>query len=81
MMDSGDSSPVLPRRPIDSVVRPIVRFMHVQAASGVVLLLCTLVALFLANSPWSESYLQFWRTKVGFSFETQQKIDIAALWE
>lgn len=67
-MADKDQNPVqLPKRPIDRVVRPIVRFMHVQAASGVVLLICTLVALALANSAASDAFLDFWKTSVGFS--------------
>lgn len=67
MTDTADRRPQLPKRPIDKVVRPIVRFMHVQAASGVVLLMCTLIALALANSSAAEAFLEFWRTQVGFT--------------
>jgi NhaA family Na+:H+ antiporter len=41
--------------------------MHVEAASGIVLLTATVVALLLANSAWSESFLGFWKTELGFS--------------
>jgi NhaA family Na+:H+ antiporter len=41
---------LLPREPIHRIVEPIARFMHVEAASGVLLLLCTAIALVLANS-------------------------------
>lgn len=62
----------LPREPIHRVTGPIGRFLHIEAASGVVLLLATVVALAFANSPWAEHYLKFWKTEVGFrvgSFE------------
>jgi NhaA family Na+:H+ antiporter len=62
----------LPGEPIDRIAKPLERFLRVEAASGVVLLLCTLVALALANSAASEGYLGFWKTRVGFrigSFE------------
>jgi Na+:H+ antiporter, NhaA family len=36
-------------------VRPIERFLHVEAASGIVLLVATAMALGWANSRWSES--------------------------
>jgi NhaA family Na+:H+ antiporter len=39
-------------------------FMQVEAASGVVLMLAAIVALVWANSPWWESYFDFWHTKV-----------------
>ncbi len=59
---------MMPRAPIDAIVDPIVRFLHVEAASGVVLLLCTTIALVAANSSYSADYLGFWKTEVGFSF-------------
>ena len=58
----------LPRQPIDRIVAPIVRFMHVEAASGIALMACAVFALVAANSPYAESYLAFWKTDVGFTF-------------
>ena len=58
---------LLPREPIHRLVDPLARFLHVEAASGVLLLVCTAVALVLANSGASEWYLALWKTKVGFS--------------
>ncbi len=58
----------LPTGAIERIVEPIVRFMHIQASSGVVLLLATIAALVVANSPWSAAYLGFWRTEVGVSW-------------
>lgn len=62
-----DKSP-LPTEPIDRIVGPLARFMHVEAAGGVVLLLFTVAALGLANSPWSEAFLAIWKTKVGVTW-------------
>ena len=58
---SHDSSqaPTLPRAHIDRIVEPLARFLHVEAASGVVLLLCTIVALVLANSSLADGFLGF----------------------
>lgn len=61
-------APQLPRTPITKLTEPIQRFLHVEAASGVVLLICTIVALVAANSSFSESYLGFWHTEVDFKF-------------
>lgn len=41
--------------------------MHVEASSGIVLLAVTIAALVLANSPFSEGFLNLWKTEVGFS--------------
>jgi len=48
------------------VGRPLKRFLDVQAAGGVVLLVATAIALIWANSPWSESYFDLWHTKIDF---------------
>jgi NhaA family Na+:H+ antiporter len=47
------------------LAEPVLRFLHVEAASGVVLLLCTVAALVLANSPAAEAFLGFWKVPVG----------------
>jgi len=47
--------------------RLFLRFLAIEAASTIVLLLATLAALVWANSPWGESYLRFWHLKLGFS--------------
>jgi NhaA family Na+:H+ antiporter len=58
---------LLPRAPIDRFLDPLTRFLHVEAAGGIVLLLCTAVALGLANSPFGGAYLHFWETEVGIT--------------
>jgi NhaA family Na+:H+ antiporter len=57
-----------PEKRIDRLVAPIERFLHVEAASGIVLLAAAIAALALANSPLSESFLAFWQTPVELSF-------------
>ncbi|MFM7517139.1 MAG: Na+/H+ antiporter NhaA, partial [Pirellula sp.] len=47
---------------------PVKRFLHIEATSGVVLMLCTLIALVIANSPWDEAFEKFWNTHVAFEF-------------
>ncbi len=54
-------------RPFARVVaRPVARFLAIEAAGGILLLVATIVALVWANSPWSESYFDLWATPVGF---------------
>jgi Na+:H+ antiporter, NhaA family len=52
----------LPRAQIISerAVATLQRFLHVEAASGVVLLIAAAVALIWANSPFADSYHEFW---------------------
>jgi len=49
------------------VLTPFEHFLHNQTSTGVVLLLATIIALLLANSPLQESYEHFFHTKIGFS--------------
>ncbi|MGF6161239.1 Na+/H+ antiporter NhaA [Pseudomonas sp. 2725] len=42
----------------------IERFSHIEAVSGVVLLLAAMVALIWANSPFPGSYEHFWNTQL-----------------
>ncbi len=57
----------LPKGLIDRLLRPVHRFLHVEASSGVVLLFCTISALFLANSSFAESYHRLWDLPVSLS--------------
>ena len=58
----------LPSEPIDRIVGPLARFLHVEAASGVVLLAAAVAAFALANSPLADSFLGIWKTRVSFGF-------------
>ena len=51
--------------PIHAVTGPLRRFLRIEAASGAVLLLCSVVALVLANSPLAEAVHHFWETHLG----------------
>src|SRR5262245_8219181 len=53
---------------------PVERFLAVEAASGILLVLAAAAALAWANSPWSASYSALWHTPIGlrigaFAFE------------
>jgi NhaA family Na+:H+ antiporter len=71
-MANPDDSGILPRKPIDRLVGPFERFLHVEAAGGVVLLTATIASLSLANSPWSDAFLALWKTPVEFGFGSFQ---------
>lgn len=66
--DEEDGIGPMPEQPIDRLLRPLARFLHVEATSGFVLVLCTAIALFAANSSFAESYLAFWNTKITIGF-------------
>ena len=44
--------------------QPLVRFLHVEAAGGMLLVLASVAALAWANSPWQASYESFWSTSI-----------------
>jgi NhaA family Na+:H+ antiporter len=50
------------RRISRAVMRPLERFMRVQAASGILLLLAAAVALVWANTSWGPAYDALWET-------------------
>ena len=56
-----ESDRLLARR----VAQPVARFLHTEAAGGILLLAATVVALVWANSPWKASYADLWHTEFG----------------
>jgi NhaA family Na+:H+ antiporter len=48
-------------------MRPLERFLHIQAASGIVLLAAAVIALAWANSPWRHAYEALWHVPIGIS--------------
>jgi len=58
--------PELPQDPIDVLANPLKRFLHIESASGVLLILTTMSALMLANSPFSVNFLAIWKTPFEF---------------
>jgi len=53
---------------IRKIVNPVLEFTRLEAFGGILLIIATLIALAWANSPWHESYFEFWRSEVGFTF-------------
>jgi NhaA family Na+:H+ antiporter len=60
-------SVALPEAPIHRWLVPVKSFLQIEAASGGLLLLCTVIALILANSPWAHAFESFWETELSFS--------------
>ncbi|MGA0237279.1 MAG: Na+/H+ antiporter NhaA [Acidimicrobiales bacterium] len=56
------------RRLARRVGRPVRNFLAIEAASGVLLIGATVVALVWANSPWSESYFDLLHTHITIQF-------------
>lgn len=60
-----DSLSQLPREPADRLTKPFMRFLLIEATAGIILLLSTLLALGLANTAWSSSFLALWEMPAG----------------
>lgn len=50
----------------DRALASLERFLHIEAVSGIVLLIAATAALLWANSSWSASYDALWQTPVSF---------------
>jgi Na+:H+ antiporter, NhaA family len=58
--------------------RPLERFLRIEAASGILLLLAAATALVWANSPWAASYTALWHTPLGIrigGFEFERSLE------
>lgn len=67
----------LPAGLIDRMTKPLTHFLRIEAAAGSVLLLSTIAALVLTNSPWSQQFLDAWETQLGVrvgSFEFDRSL-------
>jgi NhaA family Na+:H+ antiporter len=56
----------------ERVARPFQEFAAAESAGGIVLLVCTALALGWANSPWSSSYFHLWERSLSIGFEGAQ---------
>jgi NhaA family Na+:H+ antiporter len=71
--DGSSTDPV-----IDRLTEPFAKFFKIEAAGGIVLLSCALIALGIANSPWAASFAGLWHTTIGvtigdFAFQLSLK--------
>lgn len=66
-MTSASPSHSTPVPVADKILSTLDRFLHVEALSGIVLLIATAAALIWANSPAAHSYHAFWETRVALS--------------
>jgi NhaA family Na+:H+ antiporter len=43
-------------------------FFNSEKSAGIILLLCTIIALLIANSSWGQSFIHFWHLHLDLSF-------------
>ncbi len=68
------------RTPVDRLVAPFVRFMHVESSGGLALVAATAIALALANSPLADWFHHFWETPVGVTFGAFELVEPLRHW-
>jgi NhaA family Na+:H+ antiporter len=76
--NAGYIPPQRPHRPVERLLAPVARFLRVESASGLILLVCTLAALAGANSPWAAPFHEFWHTHIRVGIGSWQ-IDLSIL--
>jgi len=54
-------------RAFDTVLSPLDEFIHRQTTSGILLMLCAVIALVIANSPWADAYQHLIHTPLSIS--------------
>ena len=67
MRAASDALGPLPATPMVRILRPFHAFAEHKTAGGFLLLLCTVIALVWANSPWAGSYAALWHTNLTVS--------------
>jgi NhaA family Na+:H+ antiporter len=60
------------RTPIERILTPFQRFARIESSGGIVLILCTLVALVWANSPLADTYHHLWETDLEIGWGGQE---------
>lgn len=58
----AEPAPLAPA--LSRVLAPFRTFTRTEASGGILLFLATVAALVWANSPWGDSYVDFWRTEL-----------------
>lgn len=59
---------IKPTTPIEKIIAPVNRFIHLEYTSGIVLLLSVIVAVIWANSAYHDLYQDIWHIKFTIGF-------------
>lgn len=60
--DANKTKTTRSKAPFDKLLHPLQEFVKLEASGGILLLLCTVMALLWANSPWDSAYTNLWQT-------------------
>ena len=58
-----------PPPPIEKLIQPFREFTKAEASSGILLIICTIIALVWANSGISDTYFHLWHTHISVGLE------------
>ncbi|MEJ2883584.1 Na+/H+ antiporter NhaA [Pedobacter sp. GR22-6] len=58
------------KSPIEKIIAPVSRFIHLEYTSGIVLLFSVIIAIIWANSAWHEMYHHIWEIDFSIGFDT-----------
>lgn len=58
----------LPPEIADWFTKPLARFVKIEIAAAVMLIIATVAALVLSNSGWAAQFMAFWETPIGLNF-------------
>ena len=72
--------PQIAQAAVGRLLQPLTRFLHIESASGIVLMACTAIALALANSPWASVVDAFWHTHLGLTVGSWELNESLAHW-
>ncbi|MHA2368821.1 MAG: Na+/H+ antiporter NhaA [Candidatus Hodarchaeales archaeon] len=56
--------------PIRKIIKPFQEFIELESSSGIVIIACVIIALLWINSPFQDSYLDLWKTKITLEIGT-----------
>ncbi|MGY4385072.1 NhaA family Na+:H+ antiporter [Pedobacter sp. UYP24] len=58
------------KSPIEKIIAPVSRFIHLEYTSGIVLLITVIIAIIWANSSWHNAYHHLWEIDFSVGFNT-----------
>lgn len=67
-------------QPLDKLMRPVVHFLRLETASGLLLMAFAVIAILWANSAWSGVYESVFNTKVTIGYGAAQLSKPLVLW-
>ncbi|MFO8130294.1 MAG: Na+/H+ antiporter NhaA [Bacteroidales bacterium] len=65
---------------VDKIFQPFEQFFKAEASSGILLVVASILAIILANSPLSDAYFSFWNTHIKIGYSKVQLDKPVILW-